>query len=249
MRVLYAGDGPIGGAADYLLGLLRSVRAQVRHVLPTQTLTPRLLQAPYDLIILSDFPRARAPQATQRAIGRQVAEGAGLLMVGGWASFAGPRGGWRGSLVETMLPVACRRQDDRRAFPGGALMAPLASHPSVRGLSFASPPVICGLNRLRVTSRGRVVLGARAILARPAAVRGRYRMALSAELHPLLVVSDGPRGRAAALATDVAPHWCGGLVDWGRPRRLRVTRAVTIEVGEQYVRFVTGLLRWLGRRA
>ena len=39
-----------------------------------------------------------------------------------------------------------------------------------------------------------------------------------ADAADLLVVGSYGRGRTAALATDVAPHWVGGLVDWGTPR-------------------------------
>jgi len=52
--------------------------------------------------------------------------------------------------------------------------------------------------------------------------------------------------RTAALTTDLAPHWCGGWVDWGARRRaLPVTAEFGVEVGDLYVRFVRQLIQWL----
>lgn len=245
MRILYAGDGVAGGAADYLLGVLRWLRAEVIHVPPSRTLSPRHLRSRYGAIILSDQPRARVPLITQRAIAQQVREGSGLLMIGGWASFSGPRGGWRGSLIETLLPVTCRRRDDRLSFPGGALLVPQRSHPMLRALSFKAPPMICGLNDVQPKSHSLVLLGARPIVSRVATARAP-RVSLGSTTHPLLVIDKHPRTRIAALTTDVAPHWCGGLVDWGSQRlTLPVTGTIRIEVGDRYVRLIANLLRWL----
>jgi len=92
--------------------------------------------------------------------------------------------------------------------------------------------VICGLNRIRPKKGALTLLNAREILT------GRE--------HPLLVVDSSPARRAAAFATDLAPHWCGGLLDWGRKRiRLRVRDRIWVEAGEYYVQFVSNLLRWL----
>ena len=41
-------------------------------------------------------------------------------------------------------------------------------------------------------------------------------------------------GRTAALATDVAPHWVGGLVDWGDQRITQKVTEDSIEVGNWY---------------
>ena len=62
---------------------------------------------------------------------------------------------------------------------------------------------------------------------------------------PLLVVGQSGEGRVAALATDVAPHWVGGLVDWGRPRLTIDVANSFIEVGSHYVKLFENLLMWL----
>lgn len=242
MRVLYAGDSLIGGAADYLLAVLKSLRAQVVHLDPSQTLARRMLVRRFDAVILSDFSRDRVPSASERALERQVEDGTGLLMVGGWGSFSGPFGHWRGSRVEQLLPVRCLNRDDRRHFPSGALMTRQQAHPAIHTLSFGEPPAICGLNQVRPAPGSRVILTARPIMV----CQGGSDVALSVDAYPLLVMDVDPRRRTAALTTDLAPHWCGGLMDWGRRRRiLPVTGAIRVEVGDQYVRFVSTLVRWL----
>ena len=235
MRVLYAGDSEVGGPANYLLGILHSLRAAVVHIPPSQKLNPRLFKRHFNVIILSDFSRKKASQDSQKAIAKQVeVEGAGLLMIGGWGSFSGPFGGWRGSLVEKLLPVKCLGRDDRLNFPGGALIVSEKNHPMFHSISFKNPPVICGLNQLRPKKKSRVILTARRIW--------------DGKKFPLLVIGSNPRKRIAALATDLAPHWCGGLVDWGLKRlKLQVGRKIQIEVGDRYVRWVAGLIRWLVR--
>ena len=248
MRILYAGDGLAGGAAAYLLGILRSLRADVTHVPPSSTLGQRHFRRVHDAIILSDQPRVRVPSVAQRAIAHQVASGTGLLMIGGWASFAGPRGGWRGSLIETLLPVTCDRRDDRLTFPGGALVVPLHPHAMFRAISFQHPPMICGLNAVRPKPQSLVLLGARPVISHGSASSRTPRVSLSPTTHPVLVIDPHPRTRIAALTTDIAPHWCGGLIDWGSRRLvLPVTASIRIEVGDRYVRLVASLLRWLTR--
>lgn len=233
MKVLYAGDSPIGGAANYLLGILRLLKADFCHLSPSETLSSSLLKDRYDAIILSDFPRKRIPAASERAVLEQVETGTGLLMVGGWASFSGPYGGWKGSLIEKMLPVTCLDRDDRVNFPSGAVITLKKRHPAVRSLVFKNPPVIVGLNEFRPKKDSLIVLTARKILTKP-------------KEYPLLVVDPDPARRVGALATDLAPHWSGGLMDWGaRQVRIRVTRSISIEVGNLYVRLVSSLLRWL----
>lgn len=228
MRILYAGDSPVGGPANYLLGILRSLKADFVHVPPGKTLKENLLKRRFDALIFSDYPRRNVPAASERRIIEQVKAGSGLLMVGGWGSFSS--GGWRGSLIEEFLPVTCLNRDDRVNLPGGAWIVEKRKHAMFRGMSFKNPPVICGLNRVRPRKGARVILTAREIRRR--------------KEFPLLI-ADSAR-RIACLTTDLAPHWCGGLVDWGSYRKkLRVTKEIWIEVGQAYVRFVSSLLRWV----
>ncbi len=232
MQVLYAGDSLAGGPADYVLGILKTLGSDYVHVPPSKKIQPRTLEKRYDVIILSDFSRKNVPAACERAIIQQVRGGAGLLMVGGWGSFSGPFGHWRGSHVEKLLPVSCVNGDDRVNLPSGGRIHLKKPHPVVRGLDFKNPPVLVGFNRVRPKKESKVIL----------TIRGLQEK----KEHPLLVVSNGKHPRAAAFTTDLAPHWCGGLVDWGSKRiRIAVNGKNWIEIGNRYARFVSSLLRWL----
>ncbi|HXV28077.1 MAG TPA: hypothetical protein VD913_03845, partial [bacterium] len=62
--------------------------------------------------------------------------------------------------------------------------------------------------------------------------------------------SGAPEMRTAAFASDFAPHWCGGFVDWGnKTLRLPVARNIRVEAGNYYVLFITRLLNWLASAA
>ncbi len=234
MKILYAGDSPAGGPANYLLGILRRMKADLIHLPPGKILKSAYLKNCFDGIVLSDFPASYTPQTSQKKIIEQVLKGTGLLMIGGWGSFAGPFGGWHGTEIEKILPVTCQNRDDRLNFPGGASIVRKIKHPMFRGLSFKNPPVICGLNEIRPKKKSKVVLTARRIL--------------DGKNFPLLVVGSDPDQRVASLATDLAPHWCGGMVDWGTKHlKLPVKDKIWIEVGDRYVRFVSNLIRWLVR--
>jgi len=62
---------------------------------------------------------------------------------------------------------------------------------------------------------------------------------------PLLVVGQFGRGRTAAFTSDVAPHWVGGLVDWGDRRvKAQAPGAGDIEVGNWYAELFTRMVCW-----
>jgi hypothetical protein len=248
LRILYAGDSEGGGPARYLLGVMKTMNATVAHVPPSRSLTPASLRARPDLVILSDMPAARVPATTQKAIARHLEDGVGLLMVGGWGSFSGPFGGWRNTLIESLLPVRCLSRDDRTNFPGGALLLPAGDHPSIAGVPFDPPAAICGVNRVLPRPGARVVLNAHRLEHRLLPTGARIHTLDPAAL-PLLVVDADPDRRVAAFTSDFAPHWAGGLVDWGpRTEKIRLKAPVEIEVGAIYILFIKTLLGWLGRR-
>lgn len=240
MRILFCGEGDPKDSARYLLAPLKAAKAHVTHVPSDQRLTSRTASLRYDAIILSDFPSAMAPSAAHQAIVEHVEAGRGLLMIGGWGSFSGPFGRWGNTPVGKILPVICTRGDDRLNLPTGALVRQVNTHAVIQGLNFLNPPAICGLNLVQAKPDSLVVLR-----AAPMRLHGSHVM-LEPQGHPLLVVDADPRRRIAALATDNAPHWCGGLVDWGR-RRVTLSKGtpIEIEVGDLYVRFLMNLTRWL----
>lgn len=211
-----------------MLAVLNRVGIPYSHVPPGRPLRA----TNFDAFILSDYSRKDLSARAEAAIVERVEGGAGLLMIGGWGSFSGPFGGYRDSRIEKLLPVSCRKSDDRTNFPGGASLLVKHPHEMFAGLSFQNPPVICGLNSVAPKPGARVVLEAKRL-------RDGAR-------YPLLIVDRNPAKRVAALTTDLAPHWCGGLVDWGgHPLKLGVDDLRSVEVGRSYVRFVSSLIRWL----
>lgn len=216
------------------------------HVPPAVILDERWLRIPFDVFILSDYSRKQLSSRPERLIAKRVDEGAGLLMIGGWGSFSGPYGGWKGSLIEKRLPVTCLGRDDRLNYPGGALVFPEKNHPAVHLASFRQPPVICGMNRIQPKKGSAVILSAKKISVKNWNANRTAAVSAAKRGEPLLVVSGKLAERRAALATDAAPHWCGGLVDWGgNSLRLHVKDDIWIEAGSAYVRFFSNLIQWL----
>lgn len=245
MKILYAGDSPVGGPADYLLAILKHLKARTLHLTPHEPLRKSHLKTRWDGIILSDYGASKISLSLQREIRTQVNAGTGLLMIGGWGSFSGPFGKWRNSLIEGLLPVRCLARDDRKNFPGGAWVIPnqkYAKNPKVLGASpgtFKRPPVICGINQVQVKKSAHVLLWAQEI-------NKKGNRPTLGKKFPLLVI--GNQLKTAAFMTDAAPHWCGGFVDWGRARRrLPVTSKIQVEVGSEYLHFFSNLLRWLAK--
>jgi uncharacterized membrane protein len=191
--------GAAGLEVDYLPG----------HLVPGQFPGTAAGLAEYGAVILSDiganslllspatFERSAIAPNRLAAIERYVRDGGGLLMIGGYLSFAGIDGKARyhGTPVEAALPVTISDHDDRAERPEG--VSPLvtgAGHPVLDGVP-ADWPALLGFNR---------------VTARPEAL-----VLASCGPDPLLTVGSVGAGRSAAFASDCAPHWCPpGFMDW-----------------------------------
>ncbi len=235
-------DSPAGVPANYLLGILKHNHADVTHVPPGVKLAPPILSQKFNAIILSDYGRDCVSKKAEAQIVYQVLSGTGLLMVGGWGSFSGPFGRWKGSEIEKLLPVNCASKDDRNNLGSGLYVFKKKNHASVKGVDFKQAPVIIGFNAVIPKKNSEIILTAKAF--QPSLRR------FDNKEYPLLVVNKHSEIRTAAFTTDFAPHWCGGLVDWGKKRcKLMVTKKIQIEIGDQYLQFGSQLLRWLTRQA
>lgn len=205
-----------GGSATYangavaFFGALGGAGFQVAH-LPSErceTDFPRTraeLDA-FDAVVLSDIgalsllftPQTRAgrPDVNRLALlADWVAEaGRGLMMAGGYLSYQGMDGmaRYHGTPVEECLPVRCLPHTDGLEIPEGLCPRIVADHPALGGLAGDLPPIL-GLNRLVPRDeQGCTVLA-----------EGVYR----GQRLPVLSVRDFGRGRTAAWATDIGPHW------------------------------------------
>lgn len=255
-RILYAGDSDLRGAAAYLAGVLTHAGLPFDYVPGDAPLGPSTARAEPCLYILSDYPARNLTDADFQRILGDVERGSGLLMIGGWESFHGAAGEYDRSPLAKVLPVRMQASDDRVNAPHPCVVEKRIDHPILEGLPLTHPPCVGGYNRVQPRADADVLLSARhlAIDVRPfgeskGAGRGdrfdqEYTFGVG-EQAPLLVVGRHGQGRTAAFTSDVAPHWVGGLVDWG-PERVRAEApgADEIEVGSHYAEFFTRLVRW-----
>ncbi|NLX57933.1 MAG: hypothetical protein GXY74_02465 [Phycisphaerae bacterium] len=243
--ILYAGDTSLCGAAAYLGGILAHAGLSFDYVASDTPISAVLHSAEHSLYLISDYPVKNLRDSDfDRLVGR-VRDGAGLLMIGGWESFHGAAGEYGGTPLAEALPVAIAAADDRVNCAQPCLVEKLCDHPIVAGLPLDRPPGIGGYNRLTARAEATTILAARHFAVSRAA-DGSYAFA-KGEAAPLLVVGAFGRGRTAAFASDVAPHWVGGLVDWGDGRvaaRAPQPEAGDVEVGSWYARLFTNLVRW-----
>jgi len=247
-HVLYLGDTSLSGAAAYLAGLMTRFGIGYDYVPSDASLSSEQASLPRKLFILSDYPASRMPAAVQQIVLAQVRDvGAGLLMIGGWESFHGHGGNWDGTPIGDALPVEISREDDRINCDQPALLIQSEPHDITNGLPWnARPPTVGGFNRV-VQKRGSATV---LMVQRIQAIidNGRFNF-IPQEQDPMLVLGAHGKGRTAALMTDLAPHWVGGLVDWGDDARVtaQAPRSWQIEVGNFYSQLIANLLAWTGQ--
>ena len=170
--------------------------------------TPAALSE-YDAVVLSDigantlllhpetFARSVPRPDRIAAIRDYVKMGGGLVMVGGYLTFAGIEGKarWAGTPVEEALPVRIATADDRVESPAGTSpLVRLPDHGIVSGLP-AEWPDLLGYNRVSPKAAAEVVV--------------------TVGDDPLIVAGTFGSGRGAAFTSDCGPHWCPPpFVDW-----------------------------------
>jgi len=169
----------------------------------------------YGCVILSDigtntlllhpdtFSRSKTFPNRLRAIGDYVADGGGLIMIGGYMTFQGIDGKakYHRTPVEEALPVTLRETDDRIESPEGLVpRVEQAGHPIVAGMS-GDWPALLGLNDVKPKASADLI-----------ATAGGY---------PLLVAGSFGQGRGVAFTSDCAPHWAPpAFVAWEHYNRL-----------------------------
>lgn len=161
---------------------------------------PEQLEA-FDVVVISDigsnsfllpdetFMRSQKSPNRLALVADYVRKGGGLVMVGGYLSFTGIDGKARYGMspLAEVLPVTMLSHDDRiERSEGATVEVCVPDHPVLGGASCQWPQLL-GYNRL---------------IAKPDAVV----VARSGD-DPVLVVGEYGKGRAAAFASDLAPHW------------------------------------------
>ena len=163
----------------------------------------------YDCIMLSDiganslllhpdtFTKSKVLPNRLHAIRDYVANGGGLVMIGGYLTFQGidAKGQYAGTAVEEALPVTLMHADDRVESPQGVQPAVKdAAHPIVRDVVGAWPALL-GYNR---------------VTAKPGS-----GLVASVGPDPLIVTGSFGKGRGVAFTSDCGPHWAPPpFVEW-----------------------------------
>ncbi|MBE3039496.1 MAG: cytoplasmic protein, partial [Chloroflexi bacterium] len=142
------------------------------------------------LLLKPDAVFASTASANRLDLIREYAShGGGFMMTGGWFSFQGisGKGRYHETPVEEILPVSIRPYDDRVETPEGAApQVRMPEHPILKDLPREWPPFL-GYNRLSAKNDSDTIM----------TIRG----------DPFLVTGWYGKGKVAAFASSLAPHW------------------------------------------
>jgi uncharacterized membrane protein len=245
-KICYLGDDFLTGAAIYLAGIMTHFGLDYDYVPSAESPGEWFTADRYALYVISDYPAARFRAEQLAHLVRAVHDGSGLVMLGGWESFHGRLGEYHASPLADVLPVAMLAKDDRRNCAQPCLVERVAEHPILEGIPFETPPGIGGFNAFSPKPDATTLLTTVEFSVRRTASEFQFT---PKRRSPLLVVGRYGQGRTAALACDVAPHWIGGMVDWGDRRVVVDVAGGFIDVGNWYAQFFHNLLQWTGQLA
>jgi uncharacterized membrane protein len=194
----------IGALTKALVGSDVALTHLPGHLVPSEFPATTTAFAGYDVVVLSDigadslllhpdtFLRGQRTPNRLHLIADWVSSGRGFLMVGGYYSFQGINGGarYRGTPVETILPVIMQPVDDRVEVPEGFEPASTGrdDHPAIANIS-GPWPYLLGFNAVAAKPNADVLL--------TAGVDGA----------PLLIAGLHGKGRTMAWTSDIGPHW------------------------------------------
>lgn len=240
-KIVYMGDGFSPGPASYLVAVMTYYGLNFIHVPSAKKPPGEIFNGETALFILSDYSSGKFSEVEMDKLCNCIKEGAGVVMIGGWSSYHGLSGNWDKTPLAKLLPVNISSMDDRKNCPQPVLIKKVAEHKIVDELPFEKPPTIGGYNEFSVKNNGQTILVGEMFSVSYDTGGAEFS---SNGTFPLLVVSEDTGFRAACFATDAAPHWVGGLVDWGGHRITAEFDGGFVEVGDHYARFFHNLLQW-----
>jgi len=245
--VLYLGDTRLTGAASYLAGVMHAHNIGFDYLASDEKFSSSLLGSAHSVIILSDYPAKNFSTQGLSLLVEKVAEGMGLLMIGGWESFTGPAREYTDTVLKDVLPVIMQADDDRVNCAQPCLIEKVKDHEILGSLPLKDcTPGIGGFNRFTAKPDAETILLARSFEV--SLSQGSFIFTPLAQADPLLVTGSFDKARVCAFASDVAPHWVGGLVDWGDQRlEAHAPGANPIEVGNWYATLFVNLVKWTGQ--
>ena len=246
-QVLYLGDGEITGAASYLAGVMSHNNIDFDYLPSDAAMSDSISNEDYRLIIISDYPASNFTEVQLKKLVQKISCGMGLAMFGGWESFVGIGGGYQLTKLAEVLPVDMLNKDDRRNHWSPCIVHKKQNHPIVDSLPLLEDlPVIGGFNEIHPKDNASTLLSIQ-----------RYKVNsnengemsfVRKSTHPLLVIGSHGEGNVACFASDVAPHWIGGFVDWGKDRiKATADGSQEIEVGNLYAEFFRNIINWTGQ--
>jgi len=213
-------DGVVHSEAGHMLKALRSSPEIEVDYIPTSKAQREFPAdfSSYDVVIYSDvgtdtiimyedrFLNCPMGSSRLRALQEFVKRGGGLAGIGGWMSFGGMYGQakWHNTPLEEILPVTCHPWDDRVELSEGMKPNILDhEHPIIKGIDWEAAPVLfSGYNQIEMKPEGKLL----------AEYNG----------DPIIVVGTYGEGRTMVLASDCAPHWGRGFVDWEDSRSFSI---------------------------
>ena len=243
-QILYLGDTELKGAASYLAGIMTFYNISFDYLPSDRKFIDALLADNYRAVIISDYPAANFSTEHLNSLAEKVSAGTSLLMIGGWESFTGQNCEYNKTILKNVLPVIMKTGDDRINCPQPCLVQKTTAHKIVDSLPFEkTPPAIGGFNQFRSKPDASNILVTRRFDV--SCTENDFTFTPFEETDPLLVLGSFGKGRVLAYAGDVAPHWVGGLVDWGDSRlQAHAPGAEAIEVGNHYAQFFANMLNW-----
>jgi len=128
-----------------------------------------------------------------------VAQGGGLMMLGGWSSFSGHmgKGAWGRTCMAEVLPVECLATDDLiESSEGYEIVVRNSRHPITKGLPWRRFQPILGYNETRPKPNTDVLVE------------------VKEAGHPLIACHGYGQGRVAVYTSDPVPHWGHNFSRW-----------------------------------
>lgn len=200
---------------DALEGAGYTVDFLPNHLAPTQFPNTAAELSQYAAVVLSDigtntlllppatFTRSERTPNRLQALREYVANGGGLIYVGGYMTFNGidGKGCWGGTPVEETLPITMIPGDDRAEHPEGVVPTMVnADHPILAGID-GEWPFFLGYNRCIHKDDAEIV----------ATING----------DPFIATQAYGKGRTVVFTSDCSPHWGPPeFVNWSHYNRL-----------------------------
>ncbi len=239
-KILYCGDAHLKSGAAYLAGVMTHFAISYDYIEMHQKMPQGQLENPYAAIVLSDYPSENLSSDQMGELVRLIEGGTSFCMIGGWESFHGLLGFYDQTPLADLLPVRCQTDDDRNNAFQGFIPEVSRSHEIVQDLPFDEPPILCGYNSFSLKDGSEEILRLRRIKIKGGTI------SLDQQSEPLLVLGRFGKGKTCAIATDFAPHWAGGIVDWGNQSiKSQAPGGNAIEVGNHYVQLIGNILNYL----